>query len=343
MIVLDEVIATLTRVLQLDEARHIDANTRLLGGIPEFDSLAVASVVIGLEEQFGLEFDDDDINAELFETVGTLAAFVERHASGDSTPAPRPSFLAARSGDLYLLRHDSAKTPSRCVVFLPPFAEEMNRVRAIITATAHALNNSGLSCCVFDLHGTGDSDGDFSDARWDIWMSNIDDVLAYLRRQGYAKIDMIGIRLGALLAIEYIESRKPDVDRLMLWDPVLSADRHVDQFLRTRTMAAMMAGQTETVEQLRGRLLSGETVEVGGYSLHPDLATQLYRKRPPGPPDLPNTTLTWVGRDAKVAAGAQTSRLQVSQVVQADYEPYWSSVEPVSAAALVRATCEVLK
>ncbi len=50
----------------------------LLGDIPEFDSMAVVSVITALEEEFGFIVDDDEISAETFETLGTLSDFVTR-------------------------------------------------------------------------------------------------------------------------------------------------------------------------------------------------------------------------------------------------------------------------
>ncbi|MBT8131202.1 MAG: acyl carrier protein, partial [Gammaproteobacteria bacterium] len=55
------VIETLQEVLQLAQCSALSADSRLLGGMAEFDSLAVASVIVGLEEKFGLEFDEEDI------------------------------------------------------------------------------------------------------------------------------------------------------------------------------------------------------------------------------------------------------------------------------------------
>jgi acyl carrier protein len=51
--------------------------TALLGNIPEFDSLAVLGVITALEKSFGIQFEDDDITGETFETLGNLAAFVQ--------------------------------------------------------------------------------------------------------------------------------------------------------------------------------------------------------------------------------------------------------------------------
>lgn len=53
-------------------------DTALIGGIPEFDSMAVLQVMLALEEHFEFEIHDDEVTGEIFETLGTLTDFVER-------------------------------------------------------------------------------------------------------------------------------------------------------------------------------------------------------------------------------------------------------------------------
>ncbi len=60
-----------------DRADTIDASTPLLGSLPELDSMAVLELVAALEQRFGITIDDDDVTAEIFETLGTLTAFVQ--------------------------------------------------------------------------------------------------------------------------------------------------------------------------------------------------------------------------------------------------------------------------
>jgi len=75
---IDDIKALLGRTLQLgDKAAKLDAATGLFGNIPEFDSMAVVTVVAALEERFGIVIDDDEISADVFETVGSLSRFVE--------------------------------------------------------------------------------------------------------------------------------------------------------------------------------------------------------------------------------------------------------------------------
>lgn len=62
---------------------QIDAmskDSELFGAIPELDSMAVAGLLTELEEQLDIMIDDDDVDAELFETLGSLTAFAEAKA-----------------------------------------------------------------------------------------------------------------------------------------------------------------------------------------------------------------------------------------------------------------------
>jgi acyl carrier protein len=59
-------------------AREFDANTPLLGALPELDSMAVAYLITALEEQVGITIADDEIDGAVFATFGTLVRFVQR-------------------------------------------------------------------------------------------------------------------------------------------------------------------------------------------------------------------------------------------------------------------------
>ncbi len=48
----------------------------LLGGVPEFDSMAVVQVITMMEEECGITIQDDELSAEVFATVGSLVRFL---------------------------------------------------------------------------------------------------------------------------------------------------------------------------------------------------------------------------------------------------------------------------
>jgi acyl carrier protein len=61
-----------------DRKLMLDAGFILLGNLPELDSMAVINVISAIEDHFGIVFDDEEISAETFETLGSLSAFVEQ-------------------------------------------------------------------------------------------------------------------------------------------------------------------------------------------------------------------------------------------------------------------------
>jgi acyl carrier protein len=74
---LEQIRAIVIAVLGLGEnSLGLDEDSALLGAIPEFDSMAVVSVLTTIEEQYDVFVEDDEISAETFETLGTLHQFV---------------------------------------------------------------------------------------------------------------------------------------------------------------------------------------------------------------------------------------------------------------------------
>lgn len=78
----EEVRSIVGTVLQLgDRTASLRAETPLLGNFPELDSIAVVSVITALEEHYGFMIEDDEITADTFATVGSLADFVAQKLS----------------------------------------------------------------------------------------------------------------------------------------------------------------------------------------------------------------------------------------------------------------------
>jgi len=79
MVLLEEVRQIVIDTLGLgDSAVSLSADSALLGAIPELDSMAVINLITSLEEHYGFSIADDEISADVFETLGSLAAFVGR-------------------------------------------------------------------------------------------------------------------------------------------------------------------------------------------------------------------------------------------------------------------------
>lgn len=76
--------ALLADVLGLGEARAaaLTEDSGLFGELPEFDSMAVATVLTEMEDRLGVIIDDDEVDGEIFETYGNLLAFSLRKVTG---------------------------------------------------------------------------------------------------------------------------------------------------------------------------------------------------------------------------------------------------------------------
>ena len=70
-----EIKELLAQVLQLDTS-DFDASTALLGAIPELDSMGVVTLLTELEGKYQIVLADDEIDASIFETLGTLSNYV---------------------------------------------------------------------------------------------------------------------------------------------------------------------------------------------------------------------------------------------------------------------------
>ncbi|ANI41937.1 acyl carrier protein [Mycolicibacterium vaccae ATCC 25954] len=79
---LERVKVVLVKTLAIqDRADNLDASTELFGSMPELDSMAVVALSVNLEREFDFEIDDEDFTGDVFETIGTLAEFVEQSAN----------------------------------------------------------------------------------------------------------------------------------------------------------------------------------------------------------------------------------------------------------------------
>ena len=266
-----------------------------------------------------------------------------------------PLFLDGTAGRLFAIHHppQGGAPPERAALYLPPFAEEMNRARRVAALLARRLAGAGIGALLLDPYGTGDSAGDVADARWETWRSDALTAVRFLEARGYRSIALIGLRLGALLALD-AAPHAAAVERALLWQPVLRGDQMLTQFLRLRLAAGLAGGREarETTSALRQRLEAGETLEIAGYALAPELAQAIDALRlgalgaaagvaidwvaaepaepPPSPPQQ-EILDDWRGRDVP------------ARLHRAAAEPFWSLQETTLAPALVELTASLLE
>ena len=118
------------------------------------------------------------------------------------TPPVEPLFLVGSAGPLFAVYHAPAPTGPAVggLIYLPPFAEEMNRSRRMAALQARSLAASGIGVLLLDLYGTGDSGGEFAAARWRIWLDDVATAADWLVARLPGPLGLLGLRLGGMLA-----------------------------------------------------------------------------------------------------------------------------------------------
>lgn len=267
-----------------------------------------------------------------------------------SDAAPEPCFIDGARGRLFALLRAPPAGARHAVLVAPPFGDEMNKSRKSVSDLAQALAARGLATLVVDLFGTGDSEGDFRDARWDGW---VEDLLAAVRwgeKRGLAVTGLLGIRAGALLAAEMAQ-RIPGVGRRsVFWQPVADGSRFMTQFLRIRVAASLMDDSHESVGELRARILRGEEVEIGGYVLSVDLFRRIEAARLVQLATESLGQILWIevtaGGTGELPAGSMScanelrARLPGFAAAVVAGDPFWISTEIVRLPRLIERTVD---
>lgn len=179
-----------------------------------------------------------------------------------------PLYVDGGAGRCFAMLFSPGDRPAALgCLFVPPFAEEMNKSRRMAALLGAALADAGVPTLIPDLWGTGDSGGDFADARWEIWQADLQAAAGLLRDQGVGSVALVALRFGALLALDVLDRLPLPVSRLVLWQPVVSGSQYLTQFLRLRVASALAEGGGATVRAVRDELERAGSVEIGGYEL----------------------------------------------------------------------------
>lgn len=243
------------------------------------------------------------------------------------------------------------------VLYIHPFAEEMNKARRMAALQARALAQAGYAVLQLDLQGCGDSSGDFGDATWKNWVRDVVRGSQWLRErhsglgpQGRsAPFWLWGLRAGCLLAVEAAHQLDAPC-HFLFWQPPATGRALLQQFLRLKAAADLQNNQAKNVMAgLRQQLSDGSPVEIAGYKLAPELATGLEQSvLLPAPAQAPGRRLEWLELSTRAdAAFSPTSSQAIAQWQQRGFEvnthlidgpTFWQTSEIEEVPTLIAAT-----
>ena len=131
----------------------------------------------------------------------------------------------------------------RGAVLCYPFGVEYMRAHRAFRQLTTLLTRAGVHVLRFDWFGTGDSAGDGRDASVEQWRADVGDAVQELRdTTGLDRVSLVGLRLGATLALEGARGRD-DVDHLVLWDPIVSGAAYLEELLEREGYGGFPAGR----------------------------------------------------------------------------------------------------
>ncbi|MCC6250743.1 MAG: hydrolase 2, exosortase A system-associated [Rubrivivax sp.] len=260
---------------------------------------------------------------------------------------------SGRSGQRLCIHHPPANgAPARAaIVYVHPFAEEMNKCRRMAALQSRAFAAAGYAVLQIDLAGCGDSSGEFRDTTWADWIEDVLMSLRWMRALYAAPLWLWGARAGCLVAAE-AAARFDEPVRLLMWQPVTSGATQLAQFLRLRSAAAITQGAPDASgTDARKALAEGQTIEVAGYELAAPLAHALEQARLDLPPNTPACVWLETSTDEEPQLLPRTTKVidawrQQSTAVMARAvagPAFWQSVEIEEAPTLIEASLQALE
>lgn len=260
-------------------------------------------------------------------------------------------FFPATTGQRFCLYHlPQGPKEKGVVLYIHPFAEELNKSRRMVALQSRALAVAGYGVLQIDLHGCGDSSDDFGDAVWDSWIEDIVNACHWLRDRSSAPLWLWGLRAGCLLAANAVINLEK-CPNFLFWQPALAGKTLLQQFLRLRMAGELIGNESKGVtEQLRRQLAEGGSVEVAGYRLSPALANGLERAELRLPPNAGR--VEWIEISTRAdAALAPSSSMRLTQWQEAGLAvrsqvvtgpSFWQTSEIEVAPLLIQATIDAL-
>lgn len=256
-------------------------------------------------------------------------------------------FINGHCGNLFL---KALKTNGQhAIIFLPPFAEEINKTRHLLSNAMHQLSAAGISCFMLDNYGTGDSEGDLDIATVAIWRKDLQQLLQQLQQQGFSKASFIAIRFGALQLFDLLNSSLMPLKlvQIVLWQPFFEVTKFWQQFSRIKIAEAMARGERLSQKELEQQLHNGNTIEIAGYPISPAFYQSLLQMQTQLPTELNTLPLSWFETSQldNIALPVQKMRVTLQQgsklcFKQLKADPYWQTNELASADELIKLTVQ---
>jgi uncharacterized protein len=180
-----------------------------------------------------------------------------------------PLYFGDTATALYGVHHPvRGLSPRRTgVVLCYPFAQEYMRAHRAFRQMAMLLSGEGFETFRFDYSGTGDSSGGPQEMSLEAWDRDLGTAMDELTDM--AAVDsvwLVGLRLGAALALT--AARRPLVEGVVLWDPIVAGQTQLDDAVHEE--AGLAIGGVPILPRFKADL---ESIDLMRTPIRPGLQT----------------------------------------------------------------------
>lgn len=159
------------------------------------------------------------------------------------------------------------------VVLCYPMGQEYMRSHRAFRQLANLLARKGFHVFRFDYYATGDSAGESHEASVAEWVANVGQAIEELKdNAGVDTVSVVGLRLGAALAM-IAGATRDDVERIVLWDPIVRGNRYVEELRRIAghagagTIGVLGFPVTEPMREELAKIDLGTVAQLGSAQL----------------------------------------------------------------------------
>ncbi|MCZ7644629.1 MAG: alpha/beta hydrolase [Planctomycetota bacterium] len=243
-------------------------------------------------------------------------------------------FTSADGTPLYGVFHAAEGAARPPVLIAPAFFEERKSAYGTLAGLARALAQAGHPALRFDYRGSGESGGDPVARRWSGIVADLAAARAALSKlSGREDFALLGLRLGATLALEQARALKPAATLALA--PFVQGKTAERQWRIRSKLRAEMTGGARAEET---GAPSEERVDLDGFPVGAEFFEDVQRVDLLAAPPLetpalllqisPAPTRSPTCRRLKAALGARC------ELACLRLEPFWDRLDHVDAAAL---------
>ena len=245
------------------------------------------------------------------------------------------------AGRLYGVVHRPSGAPRGGLVICAPFGEEAKCAYRPLYEMADLAAARGWAVLRFDYLGTGNSEGGFEDFTLEQAQRDLQAAVAYLREQGPESIGILGLGLGASLALE--PAAEGAADFLVMWQPIADGEEFCKLNIKRQLLRQML-----THGKAKGTRSQGNVIDLDGYPLLKTTAEQLKKLKllEGGPVTVPPALIVQISHtqnpapELRALAGICTPTPQTSCI---RCEPFWKRIGFVECSAVYEATLRWLE